>query len=645
MVRVFLFLYFANVLSIKNRITVALFLVVGLILTTKYGFSQNGKFHINTLFPSNVADTLNVKRYAFSQWVYEEKGAYLLNTLDGIHNFYPGYPNAIVRNDLGNLGSANHLTFFEYERPFGFQFRTARSIYWKHVADRSFLLSEKMFSNVQYANGVKRENDLVANFTRNFGKLLNIGFRFNRNVSEGFYAQQRNVFTDMSVYSTFRTYDNRYRAVLMFNYSNLLAEENGGIANDTIFRENLTTDRAFIPVNLAQASNHWKGFDLGLEHRLLLSKTDTNVVAKRGVYKPAISHSFSVGRHSMVYSDLEPKGGFYQRIYNDSIATRDSTLILNVKNVLRFELTRPDTLVAALQRWAIGVEYDYNRIAYDTVFQDVIHNVSVLTSAHGKLFKKVDWRATGNLMVYGYNSWDFKVDGKFSYRVGSSRLGAFVTYSLFRPDYLTDNYVSNHFVWDNEWKQTQHWKTGLLYTQQRLRLRASFTYHLLDNLVGFGVDRKPYQSTALNQLLVLRVEEHFRLRWFHLMVDGAVQYLLSGDDIRVPLVLGRGMFFYQNDLFKKKLRLQVGVEASYSMAYLANAYNPALSAFHLQNNTQVGNYPFLDVFVNIRVKKLRAFFKVEHFNAGWMGYRYYHVPGYPVNDLAWKFGINWAFLD
>jgi hypothetical protein len=112
----------------------------------------------------------------------------------------------------------------------------------------------------------------------------------------------------------------------------------------------------------------------------------------------------------------------------------------------------------------------------------------------------------------------------------------------------------------------------------------------------------------------------------HVHVDAAVQFKLSGDDIRVPMALGRGMIYYQNDLFKRKLRLQVGFEVNYSTAYYANAYNPALSAFHLQDDRQVGNYPFMDVFFNIRIKTFQGFFKIEHWNAGLLGYRYYQVP-------------------
>ncbi|MFM1877045.1 MAG: hypothetical protein RL266_2782 [Bacteroidota bacterium] len=602
-------------------------------------------FHVDSLFPSNVSDTLNVRQYGFGSWVYGSQGGLLLNITDRTHEYSPLDSLSPVRNDLGNIGSANHLMLFDGSRPFGFHLRTSRNAYWKSTWERRILISEKMFSNVQYTNGVNRENHLVTNFTRGFGSLLNLGFSFMRINSTGFYDRQQNTVTDVSVFGAFRSKDDRYKAVLVFDYSNLKVEENGGLANDSVFENNLTSGRSFIAVNLPESSNHWKGFDIGLEHRFFLVREDSLAPIRK--YRPAISHRFAVSRHSMVYrNDVASSGGFYDAIYMDSVAAYDSTNLLGVSNELRFELVKADSITErVINRLAVGAGHSYHRVSYDSMYVDGIQNVSVLAEVNGRLFGKLDWRANGDFMVYGYNIWDLKVDGRFGYRVGQSRFSAFVDYHLYRPDYLSARYVSNHFVWKNDWLQTQHLKTGLVYEQRNLRFRGTFTYHLLDKLVVYGIDRRPYQSAAVNQLMVLRLEEHFRMRWFHLVLDGAVQWRMTGDDIRVPLALGKGMFYYQNDLFKKRLRLQVGAEVSYATGYYANGYNPALSEFHIQNERQVANYPYLDVFLNLRVKKLRAFVKVSHINAGWLGYDYYLVPHYPANDLAWNFGVNWAFLD
>lgn len=635
----------SNALSFITRISFII-LISGLVFSSDVVYGQKkGFFHVDSLFPSNVSDTLNVKQFRFEDWVYSEDGRYLLNALDGTHNYSPLYDQSQVRNDLGNIGSANHVMLYEWNRSFGFHLRMSRNAFWKGLNRRKILLSDKMFSNVQYSNGVNRENYLVANFTRGFGELLDLGFSFTRINSTGFYEAQQNTITDISIFGTFHSKDERYRAAVIIDYSNLKAEENGGLENDSVFENNLTTGRNFIAVNLPQSTNHWKGFDVGLEHRFFLMKQDSSSHMKG--LRPAVSHSFSAERHSMVYRNVpDTVSKYYENIFSDTSATYDSTNLLGVTNTLRFELVKPDSVKdRIITRLAVGAEHAYHRVSYDSIYVDHIHNVSVVANVNGKLFGKIDWQANGNFMVFGFNIWDLKVDGQFDYAVGRSRFTAFLDYSLYRPDYISSTYVSNHFVWKNDWLQTQHLTTGLVYKQEKLRFRGTFSYHLIDNLVMYGVNRLPYQSASVNQLMVLRLEEHFRLRWFHLIVDGAVQWKMTGDDIRIPVALGRGMFYYQNDLFKKKLRLQVGVEASYSTSYFANAYNPALSEFHIQNDRQVGNYPYLDVFLNLRVKKLRAFVKFTHINAGWLGYNYYMVPNYPANDFAWKFGVNWAFLD
>lgn len=607
-------------------------------------FAQFRAFKIDSLFPSNVSDTLNVEIYDKSDWIVNRNGVLGLNELNNVQNYHPLFKDQQVGADLGNIGSAEHLVRFDFYRPFGFRLRDGRNSFWR-LFRNELLISDGMYSNVQYSNGVNRENFLDINFTRGFGKLLDMGFNFRRIVSQGFYQRQVNTITDFSVYGAFKSADNRYRAVVDFTYANLRNQENGGLLNDSTFELNLNASREFMDVSLTQSENHWKGFRFGLDHRFGLHKNDTTLWSRK--FTPFVSHTFSGSRHSMVHRN-ENAGelSFYQNIFFDSTGTYDSTNLLAISNVIRLELIKTDSSgIQLLRRLAVGAGHSYYRVSYDSAFSDEINNIHLVANVEGAIFRNFDWRANGHIMLFGYNIGDLKIDGGVNYSIGESRFDAFVDYNLYQPDYIMDNYSSNHFVWDNDWNQTQHLKTGLVYEQRRLRFRGEIAYHLIDNLVLYGLDRLPFQSTGVNQLLTLRLQEHFRLKWFHFVMDGSVQWNMTGDDIRVPLALGRGRLYYQNDLFKKKLRLQVGVQTSYLTSYFANAYNPAVSGFHLQDGKQIGDTPFMDVFLNLRVKKLRMFVKFTHINAGWLGYNYYHVPGYPVNDFAWHFGINWAFLD
>ena len=75
-----------------------------------------------------------------------------------------------------------------------------------------------------------------------------------------------------------------------------------------------------------------------------------------------------------------------------------------------------------------------------------------------------------------------------------------------------------------------------------------------------------------------------------------------------------------------------------------NSYNPVLSEFYLQNDREFGGFPLFDFFVNIRVKTMRVFFKIEHFNSSFGDNNFYSAPTYPYRDFNIRFGLIWNFF-
>ena len=72
---------------------------------------------------------------------------------------------------------------------------------------------------------------------------------------------------------------------------------------------------------------------------------------------------------------------------------------------------------------------------------------------------------------------------------------------------------------------------------------------------------------------------------------------------------------------------------------------PATGQFYLQSQNKLGNYPFVDFFLNAKIKSVRVFVKVDHLNSGLMGNNYMITPHYPYNDRMYKIGISWRFWD
>jgi len=382
-----------------------------------------------------VSDTLNASELSVSDWIEDGTGRTLLNSIDETHAYEPYHRMSPVRNDLGNIGSADHTMLFDRTRTPGFHFRSSRRLYWVPLEERTLILSDQMYSRVQYTNGAKRENHLIAEFCRGFGSAVNMGFRFTRINSLGFYDRQRSTVTDFSVFGTISSRNDRYRLAVLFDYRNLKVEENGGIRADSLFENNLTRGRDFIPVNLSQASNHWKGFDIGLEQRFLMSKNDSTQDNDR--LRPAISHSFSVNRSGMVYRDV-PDTVFYRAVYRDSLSTYDSTRVLDVQNTVRFELVRSGRAVSrAFDRLAVGVRHGFHRVSYDSIWVDEVHNLSVLADLSGSFKGRSTWQIKGQFFPYGFNQWDLRVEGRFEQTVQRSLFRAELMYDLFTPDYIT----------------------------------------------------------------------------------------------------------------------------------------------------------------------------------------------------------------
>lgn len=61
---------------------------------------------------------------------------------------------------------------------------------------------------------------------------------------------------------------------------------------------------------------------------------------------------------------------------------------------------------------------------------------------------------------------------------------------------------------------------------------------------------------------------------------------------------------------------------------------------------EVGNYPYVDLFVMAKWKRMRIFLKYQHLNKGLFGEgAYFSAANYPLNPGMFKIGLSWGFYD
>ena len=131
----------------------------------------------------------------------------------------------------------------------------------------------------------------------------------------------------------------------------------------------------------------------------------------------------------------------------------------------------------------------------------------------------------------------------------------------------------------------------------------------------------------------------------HFVNSFIFQYGFKSNALHLPLIADNFLLYAEFNIFKKALRTQIGFDLFYNTSYYADAYMPVTRTCYLQNDVKIGNYLYGDVFLSLLIKRARIFLKYQHVNSGLMGYKYYSVPHYPMQDRALKFGVSWMFYN
>ena len=328
----------------------------------------------------------------------------------------------------------------------------------------------------------------------------------------------------------------------------------------------------------------------------------------------------------------------------------DHTSYQKMNNQAYLQLKAPFIGTLRAKANYFNYNYHYSSILYfDTeTIQDRLKGNAISVGADwktnfGKLYLNADASSiiagdlTGNSIKA---SVVFKKDSVYSFKgfVEITSKTADFNKLLYQSDYKTYN-------WQNNFKNEQIKNIGVEFSLTKwASINAS--YNIIDNYTYFDENSLPSQATETLNYLKVKASNSISFRKFTL--DNTVMYqnVSSGEAFfKVPEIVTRNTLYYSNYLFKgKPLYLQTGVTVKYFTAFNANAYNPLLSEFVLQNTAKIGNFPMLDFFANAQIQRTRIYLKVENFGAGFMGRTYYSAPTYPYSDLTVRFGLVWNWF-
>jgi hypothetical protein len=578
-----------------------------------------------------------------------------------------------INASLGNYG----LPF--YQMNFFDRITDPDKFLYSYYYPYMFLPDKAIFSNTQtpfteimwtFASPKETaEQTFRVRHTQNVNRFFNVGLIYDIVYSLGQYNYQRAEDKSFSLYSSYT--GAKYKLYVEASLNNLISYENGGVTSKTELNQASTRD---VPVKLGgldKANSTLKNRNFLLVQRYTISsnpviKTDTVKKKRSGFFglSGTFSHILLLETNKRSYADGYPKSGFYDTAFINHDVTFDSLYSRSLKNTIRFDFTTDTTRKFRLGGGA-GIRnelFRYSQIVptHDTLFADTARwnnsNNAVVGRLYNSIGDKFSWVANGELFLTGYRAGDFNLNGvitkSFDWKKG--RLSWLLTGGLTnrQPSFWYEQWGSNHFEWHNNMNKEFRIDLGSSFLYPGRKAELKFNYAIIKNYTDFNTSALPSQYSGGLSVAALTVTKEIKAWKFHLATDLLIQKTSNKDILDLPLATVRSAGYFEHLFrFKQtggKLNTQLGVDVTYNTLYHPYNYMPATGRFYRQE-ISTGNYPFVNVFLNFKVKRTRVFVMFDHLNYGMMGTKlvnnYDMIPNYMMNIRMLRFGLAWTFYD
>jgi len=624
-------------------------------------YAQRSEEDENTSGQDNLANKKAVRSpdsVFVSYFSLNEQGAYTRYVVSKPLNQFQDY-DIIKQNNqffatLGNPGSAATPLQYSLKTDPGFRFRSNVFEPYKLKDDSiKIYISESPFTHLRYYMGPAKEQKLDINFGERIGSGIYVGLSARFSNVPGIYTNQRAFNAGGTFYAAFLYPTQRYGAIVTYRTDRSANYENGGIINVQDFTQNIESDRKRINTNLTDAMNREKnnGFVFQQYFNILKStvakKVDTTtILVPRKFDAGRIVYTMRYSRTGSAYEDKSPPTDYYPAYFYDTVPIFDTIRLKHFENCFVYSNEVPDTLGKSFPlQYSFGIRFQTDRLQRDTTINDVFRQIVPFGMLKGIIRQKTFFKASAFLVLGGYKGGNYSLDGSFYQFFGKQNYKMYLNVSkgLATPDFYFTNYRTDYFRWDYSFNPMNYFKGEFGIILKGFDMNA--TYTRLTNYVYLNKNVLPQQYNDALTILAAHVSKEFRLKHWITTIYAAGQQVTPDSVLQLPAFIGKLTICYDVMLFQKALHAQIGISGTYHSKWYQDAYMPALRAFYRQDTYLAGNYPYLDAFVNLNIKRARVFVKYEHFNAGLMGYNYMIVPDYPQPDAAFKFGISWLFFD
>lgn len=679
-------------MNIKTSILFFMTLATGSGVYAQTPLRPDAPAHIPTHAPSGdvlpeqettPAEEVTAEPYAWK--ILPPLGLREPSTIDTLYvNYAQRFVPSLVADAYGTTGNfgapGRTLLYFEREPMSDFFFTDALR-YWKpSLAGMKFYNTRIPMTLLSYNNAGGKENAqdrLHGIFSGNVDAHGQVGAMIDYLYSKGCYDYQATKHLNWGFSGSY--IGDRYEFQGFFNHWNMLNMENGGITDDLYITDpaqlqggQASIQPKAIPTNLTGAFNRVSGAQLYLNNTYNVGfwkeeeVDDTTTVR---TYVPVTRFVWTLdyqkGRHTFrdtQASDTE----FWKNTYLYPDESNDRTNYWSLSNTLGVQLIEEFNKFAKFGLSAFVTHQIRNyKQTTDTIDRVVPlpdglspYPVGKVPGSHsenllwvgGQLTKQrgsiLTYDATARFGLIGPAVGDLEIDGRVNTRFPLFGDSVSITgYGRFRnvaAPYLMNHYVSNHFIWDNDFGKTRSLRLGGILNIPHTRTYINAGVENVQNLIYFGPDCLPVQAGGSVQVVSASLHQDFKFG--PLVWQNRVTLQTSSDETVIPLPK---LAVYSNLSLNFKvagvLHVQLGVDCDYYTKYKSIDYQPATMTFYNQRTIDVGGYPLMNAFANMKLSKVRFYVMMSHVNQGMMGDNYFSLPHYPINPRRFQMGLSVDF--
>lgn len=614
--------------------------------------------------PSNITPGIRL-------WQITDYGAFqdsikLDTLLDNYQIYNPALKNSITSTFVGNYGTpALDNNFFNRNSNVDFLFFKSREAYLLTPSNIQYHNTKTPFTRLDFGQSGNKsvKNETRFNFlhTQNVNPYLNFTLQIDMAKSAGQYNAQESKNNFITLYTSYnRDNWNIYSGFITNTVKN---QENGGITKDSLLFE--VPKSELINTNLEASTTNLKGtyYFLNGEYRFgKIIETEKDSGLFRPIFGIYVGSQYE--RHQQKFSDEEEaKNTFFENTYYDDAYITDSIRFNKLDNVIQLkQYENAERKTSFGKRAFLGIDF----ISTTTPGRDSVRNAGLDTNRYESIVKNYSnlyvgggifrekgkfwtWDFDGKIYLIGQKAGQTELSGTISkpFKVlrdsaASLVIGGFINNKA--ADYFQEEFYSNHFRWNNNFNMEQRMDVNGSIISPRFKLKLTGNYAIINNFIYNNYEGIPSQTNK--ELLVLSAfaDKDFNYRNLHFRVRALWQKASNEEFIHLPDFSGFVSAYYKF-VISKVMFTQIGFDTRYNTMYYADAYSPSTGLFYLQNEKKYGNYPYIDVYANLRLKRTIVFFKMVNVGTGFLDGEYMTTAHYPMPHSSFRFGLSWLFYD